>query len=168
MFAGHVKATEQLLDELEANHEQVDVIVWPENAAEFAITDQPLRGRAVALISQRAGAPIVMGTVLANDDGTYSNSSVVWGPRGQQQPETTSRYDKRFPVPFAEYMPNRNFSMLSFPTLSTLFSWNTRRVPAPRSWSYRPRILQCMPVQRFVSISRSIIRRYRWLVKVRN
>lgn len=120
VFAGHVKATEQLLDELEANHEQVDVIVWPENAAEFAITDQPLRGRAVALISQRAGAPIVMGTVLANDDGTYSNSSVVWGPRGQQQPETTSRYDKRFPVPFAEYMPNRNFFHALVPDLVDL------------------------------------------------
>lgn len=120
VFAGHVKATEQLLDDLEAKNEQVDLIVWPENAAEFAITDQPLRGQTVAMLSKRAGAPIVLGGVLANDDDTYSNSFIAWGPGGQQQPESSSRYDKRFPVPFAEYMPNRSFFRALVPELVDL------------------------------------------------
>lgn len=120
VFADHVSATEDLLDDLEAKGDKVDVIVWPENAAEFAITDQPLRGRQVALLSKRAGAPIVLGTVLANDDDTFSNSSIVWGADGMQQPESSSRYDKRFPVPFAEYMPNREFFHALVPDLVDL------------------------------------------------
>ncbi|GAA1320209.1 apolipoprotein N-acyltransferase [Nonlabens tegetincola] len=120
VYADHVLATERLLDELEASGDGVDVIVWPENSAEFAITDNPLRGREVALLSQRADAPIIVGSILANDDGTYTNSSVVWGPDGQAESAAGTRYDKRFPVPFAEYMPNRDFFHALAPELVDL------------------------------------------------
>ena len=120
VYADHVRATEEMLDELEASGERVDVIVWPENSAEFGLTDNPLRGREVALLSKRAGAPIVAGSVLANDDGTYTNSSVVWGPEGLVESEAGARYDKRFPVPFAEYMPNRDFFHALAPELVDL------------------------------------------------
>lgn len=120
VYADHVRATEELLDELEAAGDSVDVLVWPENSAEFAFTDNPLRGREVALLSQRAGAPIIVGSVLANDDGTYTNSSVVWGPDGQADSAAGVRYDKRYPVPFAEYMPNRNFFHALAPDLVDL------------------------------------------------
>ena len=120
VFADHVRATERLLDDLESAGERVDVIVWPENSAEFEITRNPLRGREIALLSERAGAPIVLGSVLTTEDGGYTNSSVVWGARGQQQPRELSRYDKRFPVPFAEYMPNRAFFHALVPDLVDL------------------------------------------------
>ncbi|QNN63846.1 apolipoprotein N-acyltransferase [Leucobacter denitrificans] len=131
VFADHVRATEELLDALEVDNEHVDVIVWPENAGEFALTDNPLRGREVALLSKRADAQIVIGTVLADPDGSYTNSSVVWGPTGQQQPKETSRYDKRFPVPFAEYMPNRDFFHALVPDLVDLVQLEYRTGTTP-------------------------------------
>ncbi|KAM9862546.1 apolipoprotein N-acyltransferase [Leucobacter sp. BZR 635] len=120
VYADHVRGTEELLDELEAAGDGVDVIVWPENSAEFALTDNPLRGREIALLSKRAEAPIIVGTILANDDGTYTNSSVVWGPEGIAETAAGSRYDKRYPVPFAEYMPNRSFFRALAPELVDL------------------------------------------------
>lgn len=130
VFDDHVRATETFLDELEESGDHVDVVVWPENAGEFGLNTNPLRGREVALLSQRAEAPLVIGTVLEDEDGSYWNSSVVWGPRGQQQPAETSRYDKRFPVPFAEYMPHRSFFHALVPDLVDLvqleYSFGTR------------------------------------------
>ena len=112
----HFTATEELLDRLEAEGRTVDVIVWPENSAEFAAPDQLIRSQRLAKLAERAGAPIVVGTVLANEDGTYSNSSLVWNSEGP----TDARYDKRYPVPFAEYMPNRPFFRAIVPDLVDL------------------------------------------------
>ncbi|MFV0433587.1 MAG: apolipoprotein N-acyltransferase [Leucobacter sp.] len=117
----HVEATEHLLDRLEADGETVDVIVWPENSAEFDLPNNPLAKQRIAKLSQRAGAPIVLGTILVNDDGSYTNSSLVWGPEGAEpSAENPTRYDKRYPVPFAEYMPNREFFHLLVPDLVDL------------------------------------------------
>lgn len=116
----HLRATEDLLDRLEANHETVDVIVWPENSAEFGLNENTRASLAIAQLAHRAGAPIVTGTVLRDlqPDGTtrYTNSSLVVLPSG----ELMGRYDKRFPVPFAEYMPNRDFFHSLVPELVDL------------------------------------------------
>lgn len=112
----HIEATEQLLDRLEARGERVDVIVWPENSAEFALPDQVYRSAAVRRLSERAGAPIVVGTILQERDGTYTNSTLVYDADG----DTGLRYDKRRPVPFAEYMPNRAFFHALAPELVDL------------------------------------------------
>ncbi|MFA7497251.1 MAG: apolipoprotein N-acyltransferase [Leucobacter sp.] len=112
----HVEETAALLDELERSGESVDVIVWPENSAEFDLPGDPRKQRAVQQLAERAGAPIVLGTIIANDDGSYTNSSVVWGAEG----DTGARYDKNFPVPFAEYMPHRNFYRALVPELVDL------------------------------------------------
>lgn len=111
----HLEATEQLLDELEADGDRVDVIVWPENSGEFDLLSNALGKQAIAKLSGRAGAPIVAGTVVA-EDGEYFNSSIVMrddGPTGE-------RYDKRYPVPFAEYMPNRSLWRTFAPDLVDL------------------------------------------------
>ena len=112
----HLDATAALLDELEAADERVDVIVWPENSAEFALPENRFGTYQLRELADRAEAPILIGSVLANDDGTYTNSSLVWGADGQQD----ARYDKRFPVPFAEYMPNRDFYHALAPDLVDL------------------------------------------------
>lgn len=111
----HVAATETMLDELEDAGKTVDVIVWPENSAEFDLPSNVLAKQQLAKLSARAEAPIVLGTVIA-EDGEYTNSSLVWGPRGDEGP----RYDKRYPVPFAEYMPNRSFYRMLAPELVDL------------------------------------------------
>lgn len=116
VYRDHVTATEQLLDELEAAGDSVDVIVWPENSAEFDLPGTPLRGMEVAKLARRAGAPIVAGSILQDPDGSYTNSAIVWGADGA----AGQRYDKRFPVPFAEYMPNREFFHALAPDLVDL------------------------------------------------
>lgn len=112
----HLDATATLLNELEAAGEHVDVIVWPENSAEFDLPGNSFGKYQIRQLAERADAPILIGSILANDDGTYTNSSLVWGPEGQQD----ARYDKVFPVPFAEYMPNRDFFHALAPDLVDL------------------------------------------------
>src|SRR5690606_24782687 len=58
----HLAATERLLDELDAQGEAVDVIVWPENSAEFGLPDNPLASQRIARLAKRADAPVVVGT----------------------------------------------------------------------------------------------------------
>ena len=116
VLADHITATEELLDQLEASDDRVDVIVWPENSAEFALGDNVLGSQRVAKLSKRANAPIVLGSIVRDPDGSYTNSSLVWSPDGPLE----QRYDKRYPVPFAEYMPNRDFFHALAPDLVDL------------------------------------------------
>lgn len=99
----HIAVTRSLLDDLEANDKAVDLVVWPENSGEFQLPDQHYRALEVQRLAARAGAPIVIGSILQHAENTYTNSSVVFDEDGY----TGQRYDKRRPVPFAEYMPNR-------------------------------------------------------------
>ncbi len=127
----HLEATEALLDELDAKGERVDLIVWPENSGEFQLPDQHYRSLEVQRLSKRANAPIVVGSVLQHADGTYTNSSLVFDQTG----DTGLRYDKRRPVPFAEYMPNRPFFHALVPDLVDL-------VQLEYSFGQRPAVVQ--------------------------
>lgn len=112
----HIEATRDLLSKLEDAGEQVDVIVWPENSGEFQLPEQHFRSLEVQRLAQRAGAPIVTGTILQDSEVVFTNSSVVFDEQGV----TGERYDKRRPVPFAEYMPNRSFFHALVPDLVNL------------------------------------------------
>jgi apolipoprotein N-acyltransferase len=116
VLADHIAATDTLLDRLEAKDQTVDVIVWPENSAEFNIVDNRIGAFQIKKLAERADAPIVVGSIMPNSDGSYTNSSLVWGPDGQMP----DRYDKIYPVPFAEYMPNRDFFHALAPDLVDL------------------------------------------------
>lgn len=116
VYRDHAEETARLLDDLEDAGETVDLIVWPENSAEFDLPGNTLRDFEIAGLAKRAGAPIVAGSILQDPDGTYTNSAVVWDATGA----TGARYDKRFPVPFAEYMPNREFFHMFAPDLVDL------------------------------------------------
>lgn len=112
----HIDATSELLDQLESRGEHVDVIVWPENSAEFQIPEHTLRALEVQRLSARAAAPILVGTILQDADDVFTNSVVIFDSEGH----TGQRYDKRRPVPFAEYMPNRAFFRSLVPDLVDL------------------------------------------------
>ncbi len=116
VFRDHLDATQAMLDELERTGKAIDVIVWPENSAEFQVTEQYERLRALRDLSRRADAPIVVGTILFDDGEVYTNSAVVVSQNGS----VGGRYDKRRPVPFAEYMPNRAFFHALVPELVDL------------------------------------------------
>ena len=85
-----------------------DLVVWPENASDI----DPLRNAdAATLITQASvavGAPILVGTVLVNADGTNTNSVIAWN--GTDGPG--ERHDKKIIQPFGEYLPFRSFFRL--------------------------------------------------------
>ncbi|WP_137724164.1 apolipoprotein N-acyltransferase [Prescottella subtropica] len=102
----HVRRTFELADDIVAGRTpRPDVVVWPENASDI----DPLRNADAATeitaASQAVGAPILVGAVLVNGDGTTTNSVIVWdGADGPGE-----RHDKRIIQPFGEYLPYRDF-----------------------------------------------------------
>ena len=118
----HLRVTEELVAELDRTGEEVDLIVWPENSGEFAFPDRGLPTLQLSRLSRQADAPIVIGAVLPREGDTYTNSSLVWGPDGAMESAGGEplEYDKRYPVPFAEYMPHRDFYHALVPELVDL------------------------------------------------
>ncbi|WP_415974912.1 apolipoprotein N-acyltransferase [Rhodococcus sp. 077-4] len=105
----HVRETMALAADVEAGRQPApDLVVWPENASDI----DPLRNSdAATLITQASvavGAPILVGTVLVNADGTNTNSVIAWnGTNGPGE-----RHDKKIIQPFGEYLPFRSFFRL--------------------------------------------------------
>ena len=84
--------------------EKVDVVLWPEGGSDL----DPLRSDYAAAtfdyISNTLGAPLVAGAITERGDQVF-NSSLLW-KAGQG---AVDYYDKKHPVPFGEYVPNRGF-----------------------------------------------------------
>lgn len=112
----HVSAT------LPYQGKPVDMIVWPENAADISPLTNIASARVLTAISSRLDAPIVTGSVVQDSDGSWYNSSLVWTPDGA----LSGRYDKIHPVPFAEYMPDRSFWRQFAPDLVDLVGYDYR------------------------------------------
>jgi len=120
----HYAVTRELYDE------DVDVVIWPENASDI----DPLRyadaAAVVSEVSRELGAPLVVGAITKDGDESY-NSMLLWewderSGRGVAR----DQYDKIHPVPFAEYLPEREFF---YPLAPALFSM------IPRDYSFGER-----------------------------
>ncbi|TDW28506.1 apolipoprotein N-acyltransferase [Cryobacterium psychrophilum] len=98
ILGDHVSATLPLLEE------DVDFVVWPENASDIDPLQYPRAAQTLDYISREMNAPLLAGTITLSN-GTYFNSSLLW-EAGQGAVDV---YDKVHPVPFAEYMPDRAF-----------------------------------------------------------
>jgi apolipoprotein N-acyltransferase len=102
----HAAATQHLAEQVrEGASPQPDLVVWPENASDI----DPLRNLDAHAVIDTAvadvAAPTLVGTLLVDDEGHVRNTTLVWDPTkgpGEQ-------YVKRHPVPFAEYVPYRDF-----------------------------------------------------------
>ena len=98
----HLDATE-LLD-AEPLKESIDFIVWPENASDLNPQTNDLAKLQIDAIAAKYQVPLILGAITESGDEIF-NSSLYFAP-GQGQ---IDQYDKKRPVPFAEYVPDRDF-----------------------------------------------------------
>ncbi|WP_063058774.1 apolipoprotein N-acyltransferase [Nocardia sienata] len=105
----HVRRTEQLADEVASGlFPAPDVVVWPENSSDIDPLRNPDAAALISAAARRVSAPILVGAVLVNGDGTTTNSVMVW--TAESGPE--ERHDKKIVQPFGEYLPMRGFFRL--------------------------------------------------------
>ena len=99
----HLQATKLLKDK--TNFQNLDVVVWPENASDLSPFSNPAANQTLrSLVDNELKVPLVFGTITQRGDELF-NSSILWQPgKG-----ATDYYDKKRPVPFAEYVPDRDF-----------------------------------------------------------
>jgi len=100
VFNRHFAETESLL-----KSQQVDLILWPENASDIdPITNLSIADR-INSVMERSQASLVIGAVLQSPQGP-ENVSLHYEPKRG----LVSKYQKRDLVPFGEYVPLRNFT----------------------------------------------------------
>ncbi|MCJ1714817.1 apolipoprotein N-acyltransferase [Curtobacterium sp. VKM Ac-2922] len=90
----------------------VDLVVWPEASAEFDPRVQPVIATALDSVVRSVDAPLVAGAITQTPSGVLHNTSFVWTADGWQ-----ASYDKKRPVPFGEYVPDRWFFSKLAPSL---------------------------------------------------
>ncbi|WP_181157381.1 apolipoprotein N-acyltransferase [Microbacterium sp. MYb62] len=84
--------------------EDVDLVVWPEGSLDADPFEAEAIARRMTLVANRIDAPLLANAATGRD-GLYFNTSMLWTTEGT----ATQIHDKRHPVPFGEYVPDRAF-----------------------------------------------------------
>jgi apolipoprotein N-acyltransferase len=108
ILKNHADATELVLEQ----EKEIDLLVWPENASDLDPLRYPEARAVIEEIAQEVDAPFTFGTVTKRADESF-NSTILWLP----ETGPVDFYDKRQPVPFAEYAPDREFWRMFAPEL---------------------------------------------------
>jgi apolipoprotein N-acyltransferase len=124
---------------------KVDVVVWPENAMDINPAEDQRVADLADLISTETDAPFIFGTLTAIGDETF-NSALMW----EAGKGAVDQYDKVNPVPFAEYLPQREFF---YPLAPDLFDM----VPRDYTKGTRDPIFEFGEVRAGISICFDII-----------
>jgi apolipoprotein N-acyltransferase len=82
--------------------EDIDLLVWPEGGVDSDPTGSPVTAARLNRLVAEAGAPLLLNAATARGE-EYFNTSLLWEP----DQGATQSYDKRHPVPFGEYVPDR-------------------------------------------------------------
>ncbi|WP_376767148.1 apolipoprotein N-acyltransferase [Gordonia asplenii] len=105
----HVAQTQRLAAAVHAGTTpRPDFVVWPENASDISPLTNSDAADEITAASVAVGAPILVGTLVSNPDGRYTNTVLLW--EGTHGP--VGRYDKHIVQPFGEYLPWRPFFRL--------------------------------------------------------
>jgi apolipoprotein N-acyltransferase len=108
-----------------SDKKKVDMVIWPEGASDIDPSpadhapDETIASTEFNDVSKRMHAPLLAGTIQHR--GTqYFNTSLLWeAGKGE-----VDHYDKKHPVPFGEYVPDRAFWSLFAPSLIALIGRN--------------------------------------------
>nr|WP_231728752.1 apolipoprotein N-acyltransferase [Microbacterium sp. CCH5-D1] len=84
--------------------EDVDLLVWPEGSLDADPFQTDALARRMTLIANRIDAPLLANAPTGRDD-RFFNTSMLWNLDGTAR----QLHDKRHPVPFGEYVPDRPF-----------------------------------------------------------
>nr|WP_197982316.1 apolipoprotein N-acyltransferase [Frigoribacterium sp. CFBP 13707] len=83
----------------------LDLIVWPEGGSDRDPTRDAYGRYVFDAVSDGYDAPLLSGVITQSDDGEEAwNSSILW-----EDGAVAGQYDKKHPVPFGEYVPDRSF-----------------------------------------------------------
>jgi apolipoprotein N-acyltransferase len=111
----HLEATELL--EIHPRRSEIDFIVWPENASDLNPQTNELAQLQIDSVLTNYQVPLIFGAISESGDEVF-NSSLYYVPEIGQ----VDQYDKKRPVPFAEYVPDRDFWYALAPDLVGLIS----------------------------------------------
>ncbi len=140
----HFSATEP------AFGEEVDLVIWPENASDIDPLRSPEAGAVLSDVTRRMNAPLVVGAITKTGEKTF-NSMLLWDTdTNPNDPILRDQYDKIHPVPFAEYLPWRDFF---YPLAPKLFDM----VPRDFSFGVRDPIFEIAGVPAGVAICFDIV-----------
>lgn len=88
----------------------IDVVLWPEGSVDLDPRTSPTAAAALDLITRELDAPLLANRIEQRGEA-YFNTSFLWNDGIEQT------YDKRNPVPFGEYVPDRAFYAALAPDL---------------------------------------------------
>ncbi len=114
----HLAVARELISSGKA--EGVELMVWPENSADLdPVTMSAPKAKITDFVNNELKAPLLFGnkTFRGTD---YFNEVDLWLP----DKGLTDWYDKKRPVPFGEYVPNRSFFMSLAPEMIGLIGWD--------------------------------------------
>jgi apolipoprotein N-acyltransferase len=98
----------------------IDLMVWPENAADLdPVTMNGPKEKISNFVDNELKAPLLFGNKTFRG-ADYFNEVDLWLP----EKGLTDWYDKKRPVPFGEYVPNRSFFMSLAPEMIGLIGWD--------------------------------------------
>ncbi|UWF78672.1 apolipoprotein N-acyltransferase [Microbacterium sp. EF45047] len=92
--------------------DEVDLLVWPEGGVDYDPFQDESTARRLTRIVTRFDAPLLANTATERGENIF-NTSFLWTAGG----EAPQRHDKRHPVPFGEYVPDRPFFHALVPDL---------------------------------------------------
>lgn len=116
ILENHIEASKLIAGQPLAD--EIDVVVWPENASDVSpFKDVNTSTTIQNLVNNEFKVPLIFGTITERGDKIF-NSSILWEPGIGP----TDWYDKKRPVPFAEFVPDRDFWYQFAPDLIGLIS----------------------------------------------
>ena len=106
VIQAQTEATEPLFGE------ELDLLVWPEGGLDTDPFQDAAIARRMTMITTRVDAPLLANAATGRGE-EYFNTSMLWTEDGAAE----QSHDKRYPVPFGEYVPDRAFYNAIVPDL---------------------------------------------------